>query len=75
MKSKMCLLFMLLSTHCIDATYKGNFILILSKKKNALYIRTSILFYGKQNIKFADCYIFSFQFITFLHQKFTKRNG
>lgn len=29
----MCLLFMLLGTHCIDATYKGNFILILSKKK------------------------------------------
>lgn len=73
----MCLLFMLLGINCIDATYKGNVIFILILSENDLHISTSILFYEKKEcIKFADHFIlFFFQFIIFLHQKSTRRNG
>lgn len=54
MKSKMCLLFMLLAINCIDATYKGNVILILSK--NDPHISTSILFFKKWT--YQVCWLF-----------------
>lgn len=56
----MCLLFMLLGINCIDATYKGNVIFILSK--NDLHISTSILFYEKKNV---SCLLIILYFLFF----------